>query len=117
MARKDTLNALIKRGVPEEVAEKLLTGKYTTLGAISEASVEDLTALGLDESEANDVISKTKSKKSTPKSSSSASTKVKDVAEVEAPPMKFVEKKRPVSEDEQRLLDIAEKKGLDRGRA
>ena len=113
MARKDTLNALIKRGVPEEVAEKLLTGKYTTLGAISEASVEDLTALGLDESEANDVISKTKSKKSTPKSSSSASTKVKDVAEVEAPPMKFVEKKRPVSEDEQRLLDIAEKKGLE----
>ncbi|MBQ6548185.1 MAG: DNA-directed RNA polymerase subunit A'', partial [Candidatus Methanomethylophilaceae archaeon] len=113
MARKDTLNALIKRGVPEEVAEKLLTGKYTTLGAISEASVEDLTALGLDESEANDVISKTQSKKSTPKSSSSASTKVKDVAEVEAPPMKFVEKKRPVSEDEQRLLDIAEKKGLE----
>ena len=57
MARKDTLNALIARDIPEETAEKLLT-KYSTIKSISEADVADIVALGIDEAEAADVIAK-----------------------------------------------------------
>ena len=106
MARKDTLKALINRGISEENADKLLT-KYSTLGSISEAEVEDLIALGIEKEDAEDIISKTKTRKSSTKSASSQ-TKVKEVEDVVIVPLKPVVKKREISEDEQKLIDIAE---------
>ncbi len=41
MAKKDTMNALLKRSISEETATLLLT-KYSTLGDISGAGVPEL---------------------------------------------------------------------------
>ena len=46
MARKDTQNALRRRGVSDLVIEKLLS-KYSTIGDVSAASVEELINAGL----------------------------------------------------------------------
>ncbi len=57
MARKDTMNALRKRGVADEVIGKVLS-KYSTMGEISSASNADLTALGLKDDEVADLQKK-----------------------------------------------------------
>ena len=57
MARKDTFNALQKRGIDAAVADKLLQG-YTSITNIASASPADLLSLGLTEEQAADVISK-----------------------------------------------------------
>ncbi|WP_019178284.1 DNA-directed RNA polymerase subunit A'' [Methanomassiliicoccus luminyensis] len=63
MARKDTQNALRKRGLDDKTVDKLLT-KYASLGDVSAASVAELMDLGLSEGEAADVHKKVgKSKK------------------------------------------------------
>ncbi len=108
MARKDTLKALTTRGIPEETAEKLLT-KYTTLKSISEADPADIVALGIDESEVSDIIAKIGR---TASRSSGTTKKAKEVEDVVIPRMEAVHKSRQTSEDEQKLLDICEKKGV-----
>ena len=55
MAKKDTINALMKRDVSEEVAN-LIMSKYVTLGAIADAGVDGLVALGIEQSEAESII-------------------------------------------------------------
>lgn len=57
MAKKDTINALIRRGVPEEDAY-LLVKTYSSLSAIAEAGVEGVIACGLTEERAKDDIAK-----------------------------------------------------------
>ena len=109
MAKKDTLKALINRGIPEETAEKLLT-KFNTLKAISDADPSEITALGIDEAEMQDVLAKI-GKTSSRSSSSSTKSKPKEVedAVIQHSP---VHKQRPISEDEQRLIDIAKGMGV-----
>ena len=112
MARKDTLNALITRDIPEETAEKLLT-KYTTIKSISEADVADIVALGIDEVEAADVIAKV-GKRVSSKTGTAPVKKVKKEAVEEA--IEFLEpvhKIREISDDEQKLIDICKQKGYD----
>ena len=72
MARKDTQNALRRRGVSDAVIEKLLSS-YSTIGDVSAASVEELINAGLTSEEAADVsvkVGKTTTKRETKKSSS-----------------------------------------------
>ena len=57
MAKKDTMNALLKRGITEETVALLLT-QYTSLDAIRTAGEEEIVKLGISEDEAKDVIQK-----------------------------------------------------------
>ena len=56
MAKKDTMKALIRRGISEEATALLLT-KYNTLGEVSEATLEDIEDLGISSAEAESIIS------------------------------------------------------------
>ena len=109
MAKKDTLKALINRGIAEETAEKLLT-KYTTLKSITEADPADIIALGIEEAEMNDVIAKIGK---TSSRSSSASKKTKEVEDAVIVKMEPVHKTREILPDEQKLLDICEENGYE----
>jgi hypothetical protein len=71
MAKKDTLNALVKRGVdPADAAA--LVASYNSLSAIGEASVEDIVAAGVPEDRAESILKAVRSK---PASSSSKARK------------------------------------------
>ncbi len=112
MARKDTFMALVSRGIDEETAELLLT-KFSTKKAISEADPSEFIALGLDEAKAAEVVEKIGKKTSTKSSSAPAKKAKKDVEDVTVEQiLEPVSKKRPISEEEQMLLDICEKKGV-----
>ena len=110
MAKKDTLKALINRGISDETAEKLLT-KFNTLKSISDADPAEIVALGIDEAEAAEVIAKIG--KTSSRSSSQAPKKAKEVEDVVVERMEPVVKRRQISEDEQKLIDICEEKGYE----
>ena len=112
MARKDTLNALVARDIPEETAEKLLT-KYTTIKSISEADVADIVALGIDEAAANDVIAKVGKRVSSKTGTTTAKKAKKEAAEEVIEFMEPVHKVRKTSDNEQKLIDICKDKGYD----
>lgn len=102
MAKKDTLKALINRGVSEEVASLVLT-KYTSLTSISEAGADALVELGIAQDEAEAIIFKIGKRPS--------SSKVKKEIEEVAPvvPMEEVTNWYQYSEGEKRLKDMAER--------
>jgi hypothetical protein len=79
MAKKDTLNALVKRGV-EQADAVALVSSFNTLGAIGEASIEDIVALGIPEDRAESILKAVRSK---PAASSSKARKT--VAQVPEP--------------------------------
>lgn len=110
MARKDTINALLKRNISEETANLLLT-KYSTLGDISHAPEADLVELGLTEDEAKNVLSKVVSTKSS-SSSSSKSTKKKVEDEAKSSPMEEVTNFYTYNDTEKRLQAIMEKENV-----
>ena len=112
MARKDTLNALINRGISEETAEKLL-GKYSTIKSVSEADVADIVALGIDEAEAADVVAKVGKKTASKTSTTTVKKAKKETVEEAIEVLQPIHKVRPVSDDEQKLLDICKDKGYD----
>ena len=105
MAKKDTFNALVKRELSEEAATKLVS-KYATLKAISEADPAEIASLGFSEAEVEDIIAKVG--KSSSGSSKSAPKKQKEAEDVNTEPMKLVSKHREYSDDEKRLIDIAD---------
>jgi len=105
MAKKDTLNALVKRDIDQEVAELLLT-RYSTLGAISEAGVDEIMSLGISESDASSVISKIGKR-----AVASRSEKVKKTEEI-VEQMELVHVPYELSEEGKKLKEIAEKKGI-----
>ena len=108
MAKKDTMNALMKRSISEETATLLLT-KYNTLDAISRAGEEALMELGLTEEEAKYVISKVGTRKST----STAKSKKKEEEEVVQTPMEEVTDFYVYNDTEKRLKAIMEKERID----
>jgi len=105
MAKKDTMNALLKRDIDQEVAEKLLT-KYSTLGAISEAGTDELVSLGITEDEASDVLAKIGKRAAPPKADKAK--KVEDLAE----PMELVHAPLELSEEGKRLKEIADRRNI-----
>ncbi|MBR2255483.1 MAG: DNA-directed RNA polymerase subunit A'' [Candidatus Methanomethylophilaceae archaeon] len=108
MALKDTRRALLNRGISEETASILLK-TYHTLSSISAASVEELTALGLMDEEAQSVLSKIGKRPAV------SSTRAKKVVEEEvAPePMEEVTNFYQYNEGELRLKRIAEENGVE----
>ena len=105
MAKKDTMNALLKRGISESVAEKLL-GKYSTLGAISDAGVDELVSLGLTEEEATSVIASIGKR--------AAPVKVEKVKKTEevVEQMELVHEPYELSDEGKKLKAVAERKGI-----
>lgn len=65
MAKKDTMKALVNRGIREETAVLLLT-KYNTLSSIGSADKSDLLGLGLTENEVKLISIKIGKKPSSP---------------------------------------------------
>ena len=112
MARKDTLNALINRGISEETAEKLLS-KYSTIKSVSEADVADIVALGIDETEAADVVAKVGKRTASKTSTTTVKKAKKETVEEAIEVLEPIHKVRPISDDEQKLLDICKDKGYD----
>ncbi len=86
MAKKDTVNALKKRGVTEEEA-MILVGKFNTMGAIGESSIDQIAELGIAEDRAEAIIKAIREKPS----SSSSSSRTKKVAVQEPEPVKLFE--------------------------
>lgn len=86
MAKKDTIKALVRRGVSEEDAE-MLVKSYNTIGAIGEASVEDIAACGIPEDRAEGILKAIREKPS----SSSGSSRAKKVAVQEPEPVQIFE--------------------------
>ncbi|MDR0791326.1 MAG: DNA-directed RNA polymerase subunit A'' [Methanomassiliicoccaceae archaeon] len=105
MAKKDTLKALLNRGIDENVANTLLT-KYSTLSAISSAGTEELVSLGISEEDADLVITKIGKRPVTVRSE-----KVKKVEEI-AEPMELVHAPLELSDEGKKLKEIADKKGI-----
>ena len=107
MAKKDTMNALIRRGISEEAAALLLT-KYAVLSDVQAASREEIEELGISAEEAESIIAalgKRPSRKST--------AKVKKKAE-EAEPMFVAEeitRERVLTPEQIRLTELSEKLG------
>ena len=108
MAKKDTMKALLNRGISDEAAALLLS-KYNTLSAISAAGADALVELGLPEDEAVTIIQKIG------KRPSSSGSKAKKVVEEEIPvaPMEEVTEFYEYSDGEKRLMAIAEEEGVD----
>jgi len=107
MAKKDTMKALLNRGISDEAAALLLS-KYNTLSAISAAGADALVELGLPEDEAVTIIQKIGKRPS-------SSSKAKKVVEEEIPvaPMEEVTEFYEYSDGEKRLMVIAEEEGVD----
>jgi len=102
MAKKDTLKALLGRGIGEEVSEKLLT-KFSTLSAISAAGAEGIVALGISEEDAKFVIEKVGKP-------SVRAEKAKKVEEI-AVPMEIVNNPHVMSDDEAKLMRYSDEIG------
>jgi DNA-directed RNA polymerase subunit A" len=110
MARKDTMNALRKRGIPNSVVDKLLT-KYNTIGEVASAGTTELMGLGLTEGEAADALKKTgKGKRETLKKVE----KQEQVPEI-GPTVDFhlVDKTRRLTTLEKRMLVLLGSMGID----
>ncbi|NYT11698.1 MAG: DNA-directed RNA polymerase subunit A'' [Methanomassiliicoccales archaeon] len=57
MARKDTINALMRRGLEEGEIEVLMS-EFSTLGDIASAEIDKLVSMGLSEEQAVDILEK-----------------------------------------------------------
>jgi len=105
MAKKDTLNALLKREIDESTAETLLT-KYSTLSGISNAGVDELMGLGISEEEASSVIAKIGKRAPSPRSEKTK--KAEEIAE----PMELVNVPLELSEEGKKLKEIADRRNI-----
>ena len=109
MAKKDTMNALIKRGINEETVALLLT-QYTSLDAIRTAGEEEIVKLGISEDEAKDVIQKLGAVRS---SSISSRSKKKVVEEPEPVKMEEVTDFYVYNDTELRLKGYLEEEKIE----
>lgn len=115
MAKKDTLRALMTRGVSEEVAN-LLTSKFASLSAISDAGADALVEIGISPEEAEEIISKLstgKRKSSSPSTAAKAKKEAEEIPEPPAEPLAEVDKTFKPSEGEARLIELKEEMGLE----
>ena len=111
MAKKDTIAALVKRGVSEEAAALILT-RYTTLGSIASAGAPALAELGIEEAEAEDIIMKIGKR---PARASSPSKKARpEAAQPEAvrEPPEEIYRPHEYTDMEKRLFAIADRLGI-----
>jgi DNA-directed RNA polymerase subunit A" len=109
VAKKDTLKALLSRGVSEEVAA-LLLNKHGTLSAIGAAGAEELVALGLTEEEAEATLAKIG--KQSPRSPAPGKAKKTVPEAAPAEPMEEVFNSRAITATEGKLDELAKKLGM-----
>ena len=109
MAKKDTMNALLKRNISEESATLLLT-KFSTLSDISRAEESELVELGMTEEEAKSVLAKVGKKSGT---TASKSTKKKEEEKTVVTPMEEVTQFYTYNETELKLKAIMQKEGIE----
>ncbi len=109
MAKKDTMNALLKRNISEESATLLLT-KFSTLSDISRADESELVELGMTEEEAKSVLSKVGKKSGT---TSAKSTKKKEEEKTVVTPMEEVTQFYTYNETELKLKAIMQKEDIE----
>ncbi|AGI48490.1 DNA-directed RNA polymerase, beta' subunit/160 kD subunit [Thermoplasmatales archaeon BRNA1] len=110
MAKKDTIKALVNRGINDETAS-LLVSKYSSLGAVKDAGAEELAEL-VGEEMAQEVMSKlakTPSRSSPAKKAPKAEAAAEEAAE---PVFEEVNKRRQNSPTEERLFGVCEKLGV-----
>lgn len=109
MAKKDTLKALMNRGVSEETANLILT-RYSSLSAISNAGASELVELGISDEEAASIIDRIGKR---PASSGSKAKKVveEDIAPME--PMEEVTDFYQYNDTENRLKGYLEELDID----
>jgi len=105
MARKDTMNALVRKGLSEETVTKLLS-KFSTVTEISNADVGAMKSLGFSKGEAEEILAKIggKSKKILKKASKK---------EEAAPPKPKLElyvpvKSKPPTDIETKMFKLAQ---------
>ncbi len=114
MAKKDTINALIRRGIDEEISEKLADEGFL-LGDVKSASIEELSEL-MTEEQAKDVKKKIgkkpKPQKKTKKKSKKKKKKKEEEIDLEAP-----DKIEPLKGVAKELDEIQQEKGYDLPRA
>jgi len=110
MAKKDTVKALGKRGISEEVANVLLK-KYTTLSGISAAGADALTELGLTAEEAQSVIEKIG--KRAPRAPVAKAKAADDESAAPAVPMEEISNPHVYTEREKQLLAIEQRQGVE----
>ncbi len=109
MAKKDTMNALIKRNISEESATLLLT-KFNTLSDISRADESELVELGMTEEEAKSVLTKVGKKSGTV---AAKTTKKKEEEPAVVTPMEEVTQFYTYNETELKLKDIMKEEGIE----
>ena len=98
MAKKDTLNALMKRGATLDEANALIR-TFSTMAAIGESSPEAIAEAGIPEDRAAEIFASIRSRPS------SSSSRTKKAAAPEPEPPKFFETFSKLGE-----CDAAEKK-------
>ncbi|MDC7950618.1 DNA-directed RNA polymerase subunit A'' [Methanomassiliicoccaceae archaeon COG_1] len=108
MAKKDTIRALVKREISEEVAN-LLVKDYSSLSAIAEAGVDGLVQSGLTEGEAENVI--TKVGRPAKKKAAKAAVEPADAPLAPVEPLEEVSRPHEYTETEERLFAIQEREG------
>jgi len=112
MAKKDTINALTRRGVKDELAKKLADEGFL-LGDVKQASTEDLTEI-MSEEEAKEVKKQVGKK---PKKKSRSKKKKKKEKEPEPEDITIPEKFEDLTGVAKKLDDMSEEKGYDLPRA
>ncbi|NLK26295.1 MAG: DNA-directed RNA polymerase subunit A'' [Euryarchaeota archaeon] len=112
MARKDTQNALRRRGISDATIDILLS-KYRNLKSIGEAEPADLVALGLSNDEAEHVLKAVGKRKKSSKKAKRSSTAAPAAEKVE-----FTEivKTRPPTDMEEKLLTMTEEMNIELSR-
>jgi len=110
MARKDTVNALRRRGIEEEAIKKLLS-KFNTLGDIASASVDDLTSLGFSVEEAEEIVARAGSKGRRPSKKKERMEDKEPEGEPEGE-LYIPTKTKPLTELESKMLRMSKEMGL-----
>lgn len=106
VAKKDTMNALLKRDIDQSIVD-ILMSKFSTLSAVSEAGVQGMKELGISESDAVSVMNKIGRRSAAPKAE-----KVKKVEETVSEPMELVNSPIELSEEGLKLKAIADVKNV-----
>ncbi len=108
MARKDTQNALRRRGIPDATIDLLLS-QHTSLSSIAESAPGDLVGLGLTDEEAANVLKLVGTAK---KGGKKTEKKVAESAPAVKVDFQEVSKTKPLTPMEEKLTDMADELDL-----
>ena len=108
MAKKDTMNALIRRGVSEEAAALLLT-KFRILSDVQAATQEEIEDVGISAEEAASIV-ELLGKRPSRRAASKVKKKVEEI--VPTLTVEEITRERTYTPEETRLMDLADEMEL-----